>query len=299
LQEIRKVQYKNELINSLDPLKVFLKKIGYKVLLCSYDPSKGCSVEEEDNNLIEKQPFKYITAYKTNKFTKIEIESLPIATRCVFIAKLKHIQTQQDIYTFNIHMDSTSENDRMTGSKLIVQSVKRYLEENPKLKIIIAGDFNSFPDANGEKQLQILTDFTIFDKSLLDLTSKLLLPDQSKIPEGKTTFFYYPYDFEPKISPENLDANELRTKVIEKFDSECKAKGGHLDHILIFNLEADKDPILEVSPQFKPFPSDYNESTIKNYIVSNIGNGPAFLSDHQLIWVNLLLSGEPAAHDVD
>src|SRR4051812_46736768 len=100
LQEIRKVNYSKELINSVDPLKGFLEEKGYKVLLRSYDPSKGNSLEE---NSLTEFPFKYITAYKSAEFEEIGTDLLAIAKRCVFITKLKHVRTMQDVYTFNVH----------------------------------------------------------------------------------------------------------------------------------------------------------------------------------------------------
>lgn len=286
LQEVRKKDYDGELINSVDPIKDFLETKGYEVLLCLYDP-------------LQADFFQYITAYKAEKFKIFGTTAQPIETtnRCIFITKLQHIQTGQNLYTFNIHMDP--EKNKIEGSHMINQLVKQYITEQPTLGIIIAGDFNSFSDTNGNEQMQILTDSKVLDKPLLEVTNDLLLPDKSPIPESKTTFFYYPYDLKYKDFFKNLEASQLKEAVKKIFASDkCKARGGHLDHILVYNLTADENSILEVSPQFDPFPLDYTETTIKNYIISNIDNGPAFLSDHQLIWVDLLLSGEPSNYSV-
>lgn len=66
---------------------------------------------------------------------------------------LKEVDTNQEIYVFNVHLDAFSRVNRVRGAELIRNRVESRLQ--PNIPAVVVGDFNSL---RGSKVINILTD---------------------------------------------------------------------------------------------------------------------------------------------
>jgi endonuclease/exonuclease/phosphatase family metal-dependent hydrolase len=324
VQELRnKTNANGELINSSDPLQDFLKNQGYGVVVRHYNAYDLATPGADPGAFQYLTAYKLdkFRAEESVSYPMVTEDTHQTNSRHTLVTTLKHISTDQIIRTYNVHMDPGEY--RFEQSRAVFKLVHDCLQSNPKSRIIVGGDFNAFLDQGGERQIEIFTQSPSGAK-LSDVTSSLSLPNGERILGAKSTFFYYPYDFGPQetkilqmfgepradseiqealqkigIPPEftlgnnNFDAiSQLESPNAQKlikylFEKCCKAKGGHLDHILVYNLKANGSAILEVSPQFEPPPLSYTEDAVMSYILAHIHSGPAFASDHQMVWVDL------------
>lgn len=295
LQEIRKTKNKfGEEVNSLDPIIIFLTEHNYIFLSKGYNP--------------DEMSFKFITAVKEKKFKFISNERLYLSktpekhlhvdmtklksdeyynkikdhnfgelwARSLFIVKMKCIATDDLFFVLNVHLGLSHEN-KFTGTKFISKQLNKIHTEHPKAKLIMSGDFNTFPEDHGD-QLKTLNDL----KFLTNASKKI-----------GSTFISFPYDFgsqsqrlQSKSKQIYCEENVKKCKkmIISTFKNECYAKGGQLDHIFTSNLKLLNGKVkLSRSPQYKPHPKKYSEKEVKKYILENINNGPAFASDHQML----------------
>jgi endonuclease/exonuclease/phosphatase family metal-dependent hydrolase len=303
IQEARAFTNKfGEVVDSVTPLVDFLREHGYEVQVGDYNPTD--------------KAFKYITAYKIDRFEstgsklKYFTKTPDAATdhtdhqnklteikehnygdeweRCTFIVSLKDKVTGDFISAFNVHLN-ISEMHRLKASELLIEFVREELNNYPNNKIVIAGDFNSFPDRKGEEQIKFLLNNEIAkDKYLTELSDKLYLEDGVPVKDN-TTFIAFPYDFVPKagdIRPlttnlPNLEPLERKVAMEKIFVENCKALGGQLDHILTSGFKTQENVILKLTSQYIPAPSSYTEESVMSYIIEHLNDGPAFASDHQ------------------
>lgn len=196
---------------------------------------------------------------------------------------------------FNIHT-SIPLDIRLKTSELLNDFIRKELEANLYARIVCAGDFNSFPDWHGFEQMNMLKGATLNSEIMLTEVSDILyLPDGTTIPDNNT-FIFFPFDYGPsdaKFKEEiaqlpNLEAQNRKLAIENIFKNDvCKALGGQLDHIFVHKLNKIGEAILDVAPQFEPYPTKYTENEIKVYILEH-NQGPAFASDHQPIVVELI-----------
>lgn len=311
IQEARKFKSKfNEEVDSYEVLVSFLESIGYSVEHQGYNPSA--------------RSFKYITAYKKDKFEFIDSklkyltltpdaptdhDNLSIDEiyknnlgveweRSTLIVNLKQLSTGREIAFFNVHL-GIPEQHRLESTKLLHTIVDNTIKEKGNIGIFISGDFNTFPNSKGKEQKELMTEVELCDGTKLkDLTENLVLPNGSKVPNN-STFISFPYDFAAKASElkeetKALDLykvpSERKEKIDEIFYNKCEAIGGWLDHVFVKGFEAkNNQAILDLANSFEPGPDEMDEHKVKNYLYEH-RNEPAFASDHQPVWVEL--SGE-------
>lgn len=345
LQEARKATTPGGIIltDSLTPMVNFLEDHGYICLQHKYNPSPVA--------------FSYITAfdqssYKVDKnkitvkyFSKTpdmptehpNMSNMTAEEKKVALAKVKDNnfgveweysafgsyaldETGKEIYFVNVHCGFSKE-ARFAASKIIAQMVKNALNENPMLSVVVAGDFNSFPDDGGEEQMLILrnakSSYKInnehFDESvqeyqntrtfdyniLTEVTEQLYFKNDTKVPNN-TTFRPYPYDLGsvsniPEVKTrmneiDNLDnINERRNATIDLFAQYVKASGNQLDHIFVNGFNTNEHAINCVTPiNLEAYDTLWDEDNTKAYVLNHIGDGPAFPSDHDPIVFNLI-----------
>jgi endonuclease/exonuclease/phosphatase family metal-dependent hydrolase len=183
-----------------------------------------------------------------------------------------------------------------------VNFVKEEVQNNNNLKVIIAGDFNSYQKTVGPEQIKTINDALLDDAPLLsEASDKLFLPTGTLMPINNT-FISFPYDIfacDPNSpNKDKIDAAvtsfpsfELaeRKKAINKaFEELGDACSGQLDHIFTHNFSKIGECIVKVAPQFAPPPEVYDEKHVKAYILDHLDDGPAFPSDHQPLVTELL-----------
>ena len=298
----------DELVDSVSPVKDFLIESGYEVIISPYNAAGG------------DKAFKFVTAFDPNRFelssegsymrylskTNLEPTHRPkipennpeqeqeivkaikdnnfgaFWERGVLITPLLDKNTKQEIYSINVHLD-VGYNCRINSSELILKFVKEILNDFPDAKIVISGDFNTFPDWGGPEQLAILKK----DDLLSEASETLQLEDGSKV---DFSFIAYPYDFAKDDRRLNLSdtlnsmtPKSRRKKILEVFDKECSAIGGKLDHVYnSHGLFATNPSRLLPAFTTEEKLTDYSEASVKKYILNMAAkNIPAFASDHQ------------------
>lgn len=106
-------------------------------------------------------------------------------------------------------------------------------------------------------------------------------------------FFAFPYDFAVKDKilyakynffeqMEKLAHVDQKAMIIKIFKEECQAIGGHLYH-LFYHGFSKAISYLVPTPINGSITEFYDEDSVKDYILSKSGIGPAFISDHQPI----------------
>ncbi|MDF3047690.1 MAG: hypothetical protein K0R73_808 [Candidatus Midichloriaceae bacterium] len=327
IQECRKFKtIHGDEVDSVTPLCNFLREKEYEILEKPYNESGDKS-------------FVYITAYKKNilqfseeriyyltqtpnSATPRDIEEKAIIDhnyglmweRCIFANIFKI--GEMELCSINVHL-APYKLHRMQSMHLLSNFINGVLEVKPKAAILVAGDFNSFPDDGGEEQVNILLNAT--DKNGLKLvhSAPLFFPDNSI---ANFSFIPFPYDFvglnfrEPELlslinnysckkeSVDTTDSYELNLKSLEKFLSEldnqvCKdliheifekhisLEGrGSIDRFFYRGVEDVRCGVCIVGLYDSLAINNYNDhEQIKKYILDNHLNGPAFASDHQPI----------------
>ena len=219
IQEGRKFVSKfGDEVDSVTPVVQFLKTQGYEVLIKPYNGGGG------------DKAFKFITAYDPKTlslsdsstymryFTKTPMQPTPRPSevtenkeeaakimssikdnnfgveweRGVFIAGFKDPRTGQKIYSINVHLDIPLD-CRKKSSELLVKFVEEIIAKDPKAKIVISGDFNTFPQWGGAEQMDIINNAVLNGQPLLNEASRNL-----KLPDGSNadfSFIAFPYDF--------------------------------------------------------------------------------------------------------
>jgi endonuclease/exonuclease/phosphatase family metal-dependent hydrolase len=116
--------------------------------------------------------------------------------RGVTWAKLKDLKTSQVFYFFNTHFDYHSILARNKSAQLLREKVIQISQNYP---FIITGDFNIFPNLNGEETYKILTR----DNLLIDAQFKTEFPHHG--PTGSWSGFKEPG--QPGVKPDFIFVN--------------------------------------------------------------------------------------------
>jgi hypothetical protein len=345
IQECRQFQSAyGEMVDSVTPLIKTFEEHGYGVVVRKYNNAPG------------DKAFQFITAYDKSKMTvqrsyikfltktpdtpterpslegKSDAEKKEIINRIkdhnfglewergVSIVEFSHVAMSEPIVSINLHFDPSA-NFRMHATQIIIELTREILTSNPNAKIVMEGDFNTFPDSKGPEQMEILAKACLGDKRLLIEASEIL-----KLPNGEpaySTFYAFPYDFLSmnkdikinelieELAPEFRDRTReafvgaditnpyyindflrkldspCRKQMIGKIFDQCKALGGVLDHVFQHGFDG---PVKCKLLPSSTYPSDQitsfnNEAEVRKYILDTYDKGPAFASDHQPILV--------------
>lgn len=283
-------------VEGVEPLVLFLREQGYNVSTQRYNSS-----EKAMTYITATKPKFVIDGHSAKYMSKTENQPtdrlLPLAEikennfgeefeRCVFITKMHDGRNQY--YVFNIHMNMTL-NSRLESCKLLKKWTHELIDKDPKVKIIMAGDFNTFPQSGGSEQIEIM----VTDSKLDEVTKVLSLPNGKRSP---TSFIAFLSDFsyheqEPEIKAKisefmKMDPQTRRLAIIEIFTNNCEAfghaLGGHLDRVFQYGFKSGRS-ILLPTPQFKDFDIDkFSDKYVKEFMLRHANdNSPAFASDHQ------------------
>lgn len=295
LQEARCFTTKfGDKVDSITPLVEFLQRQGYQVSSKRYNPSERAfsyieaikstyTIDEESSRYFTKTPDEPTDhANHAERLSDIKAHNFGEEwERSAYITKF-HDANGQTYYAFNVHLGITLEH-RLKAAELIKQWAHEYIEREPRSKIIITGDFNTFPDWGGPKQLEILAK----DSKLKEATKMLFLhPTMQPI---NSSFIAFPPDFganekdlrEEVMQLSTMEPQARRAKILELFATKCKALGGQLDRVYHYGFKSAVARLIP-TPQFEGFDSkQFNEEYVKNFIMNHVNEGPAFASDHQ------------------
>jgi endonuclease/exonuclease/phosphatase family metal-dependent hydrolase len=301
LQEGRKFHTKHgDLVDSITPLVSFLRDKGYHVGDAQYNPTgKSFSYIEgikKDKFHIDKRESKYFTKtpdvatdHTDHDVRKQEIKDHNFGEeweRSTHITKF-HDEAGQTYYAFNINLPVGLQS-RLQASEQLKGLAKRIIEEEPNAKIIMTGDFNTFPDWGGPDQLKIMTT----NSPLEEATKTLMLPNGKKV---NTSFIAFPHDFgvasgrlRDAMKPVyDMEAVARKKRIVELFAQEAPALGGHLDRVYHYGFGSASSTLIP-TPQFEGFDLDqFGEEYVKQYILDHVDEGPAFVSDHQPVLTRL------------
>ena len=304
IQEGRKFITKfGDEVDSITPLMDFLSGEGYQVSTEQYNPSD--------------RSFSFITGLKNDfsidgyhKFYLTKTpdvptdHSLPIAEvkdhnfgeeweRCAYITEFRDALGRH--YRLkNVHL-GLGELHRKKACEMLRQDTEQAVALDPAVLEVTTGDFNTFPDWGGPAQLEIMARNGVLE----EVTQDLRLPNGERI---DATFVAFPYDFakdERRLNEQSLKesgkplagvlydmpADARREKIDNLFVTECKALGGHLDRVYQHGFRKARATLLP-TPQFDDFNLEqFDELSVKDFVVRHLQDGPAFASDHQPILV--------------
>lgn len=310
IQEARKFTNSiGEDVDSLTPLLNYFNESDHEAIEAGYNPTalsfhfitafkrSRFSLIETKIHYLTKTPDEPTFHEDLKGKTKEEIEMIKQTIRdhnygeewekSILINKLLDKETGDIIYVFNIHL-GFNETHRFKSSELIRDLAQKIIDAEPSSKIIISGDFNSFTDKGGKEQIESI----LSTKTLQELSDPLHLPNTDMRLPNDLTFIAFPYDFFFEKIQEfmkngrfnnmtKIDSPMERKKEISSMFSESPCFGGKLDHIFAYGLNKVGQAITYLKPTTKPYPENYEEETIKDYILNVCENKPAFYSDHQ------------------
>lgn len=300
LQEGRKFDTKyGDHVDSITPLTEFLKSNGYYVQASQYNPSDRAfsyigAVKSDRFDVDESYP-KYFTKtpdvptdHSNHGKRKEEIKDHNFGEEWERSARIIsfHDKAGQKYYAFNVHL-GMGKGHRVKACTQLKELAKDIIAQEPNAKIIMTGDFNTFPDWGGAEQLEALTGG---DSPLTDATADLRLPNGKKV---DTSFITFPYDYGADSRRLDSEISKLydtepvprRKRALELFEKEAKALGGHLDRAPFFGFNSAKATLIP-TPQYEGFNVDqFGEDYIKQYILDHADEGPAFASDHQPVLI--------------
>jgi endonuclease/exonuclease/phosphatase family metal-dependent hydrolase len=316
IQEARKFVTKfGDQVDAVTYLVDFFREQGYEVLVQPYNQTGD-------------KTFQFITAYNPQQF-KLESTAVKYFTktpdsptprpsldgqsaedaqaittqikehnfgalfeRGVFITGLQDLETGNNVYAMNVHLDIPL-NVRMESSKLLASFVKEIVAKDPQANVLISGDFNSFPEQQGEEQIRILNEAVLEGESipLLEESTQVLPLDGEDVVVD-FSFIAFPYDFaanDRRLQDESkrltaLPPGERRGETINTYDRECQSLGGKLDHMFFSRgLKATRTALIPALTTDER-PDSYQEKDVKDYVVRMARKDiPAFASDHQPI----------------
>lgn len=242
LQEMRKADTKQgDHVDSLTPMINQLQKQGYTVVSRDYNETGGAS-------------FKYISAFKQNRFELTNDPQIKFFTktpdtptprpdtkglnteevkavedkikdnnfgqffeRGALIAEIKDTRTGNDIFLMNAHID-IPEKVRLKSAEKLGDFAKEILDRKPDAQIILSGDFNSFADIKGKEEMETVraAKDSRGEKIFEEVSEDLRLPDGQKT---RTSFFAFPYDMgatEPKLKDIMKSINDIQDAIERK-----------------------------------------------------------------------------------
>lgn len=297
LQEGRDfVTKQGDRVNSISPLVALLKGRGYDTRVSGYNPTgKSFSYIVGIKNGkfdIDSTQSKYFTKtpdaptdHTDHDVRKEEIKDHNFGEeweRSTYITKL-HDKSGQTYYVFNVHL-GIGKKHRLKASEQLKGLAKEIIEKDPNAKIIMTGDFNTFPDWGGPEQLEIMKT----DSPLIEATEDLRLPNGKKV---DSSFVAFPHDMGaassqlkdefPKLY--DMEPQERREGFLDLFENKATALGGHLDRVLD-NIGGGKATLIPMPrKKFKEFKMDeFDEEHLKAGILKYID---AFSTDHQPVLV--------------
>ncbi len=295
IQEGRKFETKfGDEVNSIDPLLAFLSDQGYRASAAGYNPTDRAfsyiSAVREGKLKIESHESRYFTKTPSTPTDHTDHQArLPAIKahnfgeeweRSAYLTKFSD-QFGHNIYAINCHLGITLEH-RLKASELLNKWAEDIIAADPSGRIIMTGDFNSFPDWGGADQIRLIKDGGVMKHG----TESLHLLGQPH-QEICSSFFAFPYDFGADEKRLNLtqalvalEPKVRKVKIAEVFKAECKALGGHLDHVFYSGF-TDVCSFLSPTPVFGIPADGYTEESVKSYILDHHEEGPAFASDHQ------------------
>lgn len=306
-------RYTNKLgeeVDNITKLEIYLESSGYEVHSCPYK--------------LDHKPGIYLSAFKKDRFQLMGTDvwyftqdHLPTETpvndsseelekmrdrnfgelheRSTFVLHLTDKRNSDILHLCNIHL-GLSKQVRLESCKLLNTFSQEFLRSAPFSRVIMGGDFNTFPDWGGPEMLDIIL--------LQDATKELCLYEKGQcsfMNSYDSTIFMYPFDFASKEEEfknsdrltkfEEREAEDRGRTLRQIYAHECAARGGHLDHIFTYGFCASNigEAMVHPVPLFpEEAPSDYTEEEVKNYVLENYDRGPAFASDHQPVVAYLL-----------
>lgn len=304
IQEARDFKTKHgDRVAAVAPLVKFLTDQGYNVSTEQYnlsDSSMTYITATKKEFIIDGHKAKYLTKTEDSPTD----HSLPMAEikdnnfgeefeRCVFITQMHDVKGQK-YFVFNVHLLMTLLS-RLESCKLLRKWAHAIVARDPKVKIIMTGDFNTFPQWGGPEQLSIMTT----DSVLEEVSKTLILPNEKQI---NTSFIAFLPDFsyheqEALIKAEMakfpmMDPQTRRAAIVEVFTNNCQAfghaLGGQLDRVYQYGFKSGVS-ILIPTPQFDDFNIDlFSEQYVKSFILRHaFDSSPAFASDHQPVLTKL------------
>lgn len=291
-------------VDSISPLMEFLQSKGYQTSTEQYNSSdrsfsyitaikNGFVVDGYEKFYLSKSPDKP-TDHTNHAQRLAEIKDHNFGEeweRCIYITKF-HDKEGRRYRARNIHLGIV-ESGRMQACEMMRQDSERAVIQDPEILEVSTGDFNTFPDWGGPKQLEIMAKNNV----LQEVTKDLKLPTGAFI---DSTFIAFPYDFaadEKRINDSTfkktgkklaeflttLTPRARKQNIEQTFASECKALCGHLDRIYQHGFENTTATLLP-TPLFDDFDiKRFDETSVKDFIMRHHHEGPAFASDHQPI----------------
>jgi len=303
VQEGRAFEMNGVIVDSVTPVVQHLEDLGYTVVSQPYNPTEFafCYVTAFKNSRFELESQRpcYITKTPDQPTNRPDTSGLSLDEikeidqqikkdnygeyweRCLSLTQVKDKQDESFLLIVNTHL-GFSENLRLKASEILSTIAQETLDLDSSARIIVQGDFNTFPEWIGPEQIE-----KIREKGVLSHASEnLLLPNGNLV---GFSFIAFPYDFaadEKRLAEKangllDMPTNERREEIHKIFKNDCKALGGHLDQVFYAGFTSGQSYIV---PAFLfEEPSDYTEEIIKNYILDHLDDGPAFASDHQPI----------------
>lgn len=286
-----------EVVDSVTPIKNFLVVNGYTVLESQYNPSDRSFIYmtaflADKFDLVSKQ-VKYFTATPDEPTVHPDMKDMSIDEqkeiiinlkkhnfgeeweRSTFIVELKDKLLGNTIHCFNVHV-GLSPAHRIACSELIDKFAKEIICRSSD-KIIVTGDFNTFPDQPEETKQQ-----------LEKLATNMTEVSQPVLPNGAVadfSFIYFPYDYGANDSKyrsqiENT-ADDAKRELMVGIYKENAAIGGLLDRIFYYGFNTAVSKLLIV-PLYNDL-VNYTDAEMHKYVLAHVDHGPAFASDHQPI----------------
>jgi exonuclease III len=278
--------------NVVDTLSLYLTKTPEK----STDHSLSLD-EVKDNNFDQEWERSIFITKFTTKPKKVKRENIltdipqslldfingtvNVVDKVNYINDIKQYEkeTLQTFYSINVHL-GMNEKHRLEACKLLKKWITEIIQVDPKSKIVVSGDFNTFPDKKGPEQIEILKSCD----HLYHSSDKLyLINSEEKI---DWSFIAFPYDFadnserlNKKEYLQTLDAETRRKETLDIFAKECNATCGQLDHIFLYNFIGSGNYLIPATLNNEL--TEFTEESIKKYILDT--PTPAFVSDHQPI----------------
>jgi len=229
----------DEQVDSVTPLATALEQRGYEVVIAPYTVTGGekafryltafdpdvLTFEEGYHRYVNKTPTqptpRPVVAESEREADDARIKEHNFGTlweRGIYIARFSHKDFKEPVYSINVHLDLPTRH-RLEASRLLADWVREILAQEPDAKIVMAGDFNTFPDAarQGAEQLRVLREARFGDSPLLiEASQDLRYPDGR---QANSSFVAFPYDFlGVNASSTNIHGTELVT-LIEQLPS--------------------------------------------------------------------------------
>ena len=289
-------------VDSVTPLKDYLESLGYKTHVQTYNETGDLT-------------FQYITAWNPKRYglLKMKVSYLTktpnLATqfdekvtpenkdnnfgelfeRCVPIYKLQDKTGGKTVFAINSHL-YLGYNARIESSKLL-NKIAESLSRHSDAAVIMAGDFNTFPDWGGADMIKEITAGDV----LTDATADLRLNGQP----FNSSIALYPFDYGSKegslksetnaLNDQSRPVEERRSGIWRLYAEQSPVLGGVLDHVFVRGLSPLSAEVRPV-PLYTDIdaPADYTVESVRDYVLRGQTTGtPAFASDHMPLLVKL------------